>query len=222
MLEDLVVEKELIFGHTARRLLKFTESKTHNWEIFIYSPIGEDLTRWIDHVIIHLHSSFEKPIRYCMSEPYKVSEDGWGEFDSQIEIRLRCSGTIMLDHAIKFPISNSKKPSIMNKKKIKIVFRNPPPLLYEGLSSAPFSWNKIKREKKNIPLPDTEVIDLDPTDKSIEIKWLAQVREVSQQIRKEISILSENQKIQRARILSLIDSISSNNPDVSEVANLLL
>jgi hypothetical protein len=34
-LQDLVIEKQVIVGHLARRLAKQTESKTHHWEIFL-------------------------------------------------------------------------------------------------------------------------------------------------------------------------------------------
>jgi YEATS domain-containing protein 4 len=128
-------------------LPKQVDSKTHHWEIFLYSPTGEDMAKWIENCTFHLHETFENPKRTCKKEPYKVSENGWGEFDVQIEIHPKESIPFVLIHSITFPQANSKKPSLIHRRKGYIVFKNPPPLLFEGLISAPFTWNRLKKIK---------------------------------------------------------------------------
>jgi len=225
MNEDLVIEKEVVFGHVARRLPRPSENRTHHWDIFLYSPTGEDLGRWIDSVTFLLHETFDKPERVCFKEPYLISEDGWGEFDMKILIRPKCIGfsQIQLDHGILFPPQNAKKTAIMHRKTVKIVFRNPPPILYEGLSSAQYAWNKLKKEKKRLKWSqDADITDIVLMDQNIELKWSRQASDVSNRIRKEISVLSETQKAQRERIMAIIEEIESHNPDIAEVAHLFL
>ena len=220
---DLVIEKELVFGHLAKKLAKQTNEKTHHWEIFLYSSTGEDLTRWISKVVFHLHKSFEKPERECFFEPYRVSEDGWGEFDAQIEVFPKNAIPFTLVHSISFPSPQSKNPAIVVRKTEKIVFRNPSPLLYEGLSAAPFAWNKIKRQKKHRVSPDVDLTEQKASDPSLEDKWMREmVSEKSKEIRREISELSQRQKEQRGRIMDLIKKLEVINPDIADAAKLFL
>ena len=221
--DDLVMEKELVYGHLARKLAKPTQEKTHHWEILLYSPTGEDLTRWIDKVIFHLHSSFAKPERVQTREPYRVSEDGWGEFDAQIEVFPKNSIPFTLIHNITFPAPQAKNPAIVVRKTEKIVIRNPPPLLYEGLSSAPFSWNKIKRQKKHKVAPDVELTDQKASDPFLEHKWMTEmIMDKSKEIRREISELAQRQRDQRTRIMDLINKLELINPDLADAAKLFL
>lgn len=221
--EDLVIEKELVFGHLSRRLAKPMQDKTHQWEIFLYSATGEDLTRWVDHVTFHLHSSFEKPNRELRTEPYRVSEYGWGEFEAQIEVVPKDAISFTLIHLISFPQQGSKKPALVERKHEKIIFRNPSPILYEGLSSAPFAWNKIKREKKHKLASDVEVSDQNASDPYLEKKWMMEmIAGKSKQIRREIAELSQEQKEQRSRIMNLIDKLELISPDLADTAKLFL
>lgn len=221
--KDLIIEKELIFSHLARRLAKQTQFKTHHWEIFLYSPTGEDLSKWIDCVTFRLHESFERPERPMTHEPYRVSEDGWGEFEARIDIAPKNTIPITLVHNITFPPQNSVKPCIIERKRMKIVFRNPAPLLYEGLTTAPFAWNKVKRLKKHNPDSDAEILDRPSSDLFLEKKWMEElVRDKSKQIRDEISELAQQQKEQRNRIMSLIQKIEMFDPDLADAAKLFV
>lgn len=221
--KDLIIEKELIFGHLARKLQKQVNDKTHHWEIFLFSPTGEDLSRWIDHVKFHLHSTFDPPIRECKHEPYRVAEDGWGEFEARIEIFPKNSNSLNLIHVITFAAQNAPKQCIVEQKRVKIVFRNPPLLLYEGLSSAPFAWNKVKRLKRHNPDADADVINRNTSDLSLERQWMEDfVRDKSKQIRDEISEMAVKQKEQRNRIMGLIQRIEEFDPDLADAAKLFV
>ncbi|EAX99026.1 YEATS family protein [Trichomonas vaginalis G3] len=221
--KDLIIEKELIYGHLAKRLPKQTDDKTHHLEIFLYSPNGEDLTRWIDKVTFHLHHTFERPERIMTHEPYRVAEDCWGEFEANIEIAPKNAIPLNLVHFITFPPPTSRKPCIIERKRVKIVFRNPSLLLYEGLSSAPFAWNKVKRLKRHNTEQDAEIIDRPPNDPFLEKKWMEQlVRDKSKQMRDEISELAIKQREQRNRIMNLIAKIEVFDPDLADAAKLFV
>lgn len=240
MAEDLIIKKELVLGHSASRLQRQTDTATHHWEIFLYSPTGEDLTKWIQKVTFHLHASFANPDRTCTHEPYSVSEDGWGEFEARVQIFPKSSTgmSFYLSHPITFPAPDSKAVLIQKRQEI-IVFRNPSPFLYEGLTAASFTWNKFKRIKKRRHGADAEIIDEQASDLCMEEKWLrgakqggeqskeengrpVSVRQASEQIRDEITKLVEKHKGQVERIRFLIDEIAKDAPDIAEAASLFL
>lgn len=240
MAEDLIIKKELVLGHLARHLPRTTDKgATHHWEIFLYSPTGEDLTKWIKKVVFHLHSSFDNPVRTCQREPYRISEDGWGEFEARVEIFPKSAMSFDLSHMISFPAPASRKPMLIQKRQEVIVFRNPSPFLYEGLTAASFTWNKFKRIKKQPHGLDAELLEEQASDHSMEEKWLrgmrqggeqgkeeitrpASVKQTSEQIRDEITKLAEKHKAQMERIRFLIDEIAKESPDIAEAASLFL
>lgn len=222
MVEDLVIEKTLVIGHLARRLAKPTENKTHHWEIFLYSPTGEDLPKWIDHVTFHLHHSFENHERLLKQEPYKVQDDGWGEFEAQIEVFPKSAIAFNLVCPITFPLQNSRKTALIERRQEVIVFRNPPPDLYEGLTAAAFTWNRFKRIKRQPKAPEADVVEVPPSDYNLEDKWLKHVAETSKNIRVEIQSLAEQHRTKVQKIQMLIEEIRRLSPDVAEAAALFL
>jgi YEATS domain-containing protein 4 len=222
VLEDLVIEKQVVVGHLARRLAKQTEQKTHHWELFLYSPTGEDMTKWVEKVVFKLHESFTPPSRTLAKEPYRVAEDGWGEFDAAVEIFPKCSFSVTLIHFLSFPPGGSRKPAIIIRREAKVVFRNPPPLLYEGLTAAPFTWNRFKKIKNHPHGADVETSEESSCDPNLEQKWLATVTTVSQEIRSEIQKLSEQHQAKLDRIQLLIEEIRRAAPDIAEAAALFL
>ena len=139
MIDDLVIEKKVVVGHYVRRLARPTEARTHHWEIFLYSPTGEDMTKWVEKVIFHFHESFKPPEIICTSQPYKASEDGWGEFEATVEIFPKGAIPFSLTHFVSFPSQQSRKSELTERREEVIIFRNPPPILYEGLTAASFS-----------------------------------------------------------------------------------
>lgn len=221
-MQDVVIEKQVVVGHLARRLPKQIGDATHHWKIFLYSPTGEDLTKWIDKCVFHLHDSFKDPDRICVKEPYIVSEDGWGEFQVRVEIFPKCAISFSLLHDIVFPQPQSKKPALISKREEKIVFRNPPPILYEGLTAAPFTWNKFKNIKNQPKGSDVEVLDFPSSDANLENKWKNHVDKVSEAIREEIQGLVEKHKARMERIQTLLETIRANNADIAEAASLFI
>ena len=222
MINDLVIEKQVVVGHLARRLAKTSEAKTHHWEIFLYSPTGEDLTKWVDKCVFHLHESFQPPERTLYREPYIVSEDGWGEFEAQIEIFPKSSISFNLIHVITFPAKTSPKPAVIVSRQEVVVFRNPPPVLYEGLTAATFTWNRFKKIKKQPKANDAERFEEPSSDYQLEKKWLDTVSEVSKGIRMEIQNLEVKHREHIDRIAVLLEQIRRNSPDIAEAASLFL
>lgn len=222
MHDDLIIEKKVVVGHIARHLPKQVEFKTHHWEVFVYSSTGEDLTKWVDKVVFHLHQSFQNPTRECTREPYFVSEDGWGEFEVSIDIYPRGSDvTFSLSHLLRFPGDDCMKP-LIDKKEALVVFRNPSPILYEGLTAATFSWNKLKRIKKQLHLNDAEEHEIPTSDYHLEERWLNQIYNVSQDIRNEIQGIADKNKIQLSKIQTLINNIQKYSPEMAELASLFI
>ncbi|OHT09727.1 YEATS family protein [Tritrichomonas foetus] len=221
-IDDLVIEKQVVVGHLARRLAKPTEVKTHHWEIFLYSPTGEDLTKWIDRCVFHLHESFEQPERTLTREPYIVAEDGWGEFEAQIEIVPKCAISFTLIHVITFPAKTSVKPALIVRRQEAVIFRNPPPLLYEGLTAASFTWNRFKKMKRQPKAADAEYIDEPSSDFQLEKKWLSTVSDVSRDIRSEIQNLEVRHREHLDKISVLLEQIRRTSPDIAEAASLFL
>jgi YEATS domain-containing protein 4 len=221
-LQDIVIEKQVIVGHLARRLAKQTESKSHHWEIFLYSPDGEDMTKWVEKVIFKLHTSFANPNRTVTREPYKAADDGWGEFEAVVEIYPKSAFPISLVHQLTFPTPGARRPALLVRREAKIVFRNPAPILYEGLTAAPFTWNKFKKIKNQPHGPDIEMVDEPSCDANWEQKWLGTVTTVSQSIRTEIQKLAELHQAKLDRIQLLLDEIRRCSPDIAEAASLFL
>lgn len=222
MCEDMIVEKTLTIGHMARRLAKPTEQKTHHWELFLYSPTGEDLAKWVSKVVFHLHSSFAPAERETTREPYRTQDDGWGEFEAQVEIFPKGSTAFTLVCQISFPAPNSKKPALLERRQETIVFRNPPPILYEGLTAAAFTWNRFKRMKTHPKGTDAEVLEEPANDANLEEKWLQAVRAASKSIRTEIQALTEQHRLKLDRIQLLLEGIRRSNPDVAAAAALFV
>jgi hypothetical protein len=222
MCEDFIIEKSLTIGHLARRLAKPTDQKTHHWELFLYSPTGEDLAKWIAKVVFHLHPSFVPAERATSQEPYRTQDDGWGEFEAQVEIYPKCSIPFWLICQITFPPANSKKPALLERRDQVIVFRNPPPILYEGLTAAAFTWNRFKRIKRQPKAPDAELVETPAYDYNLEEKWLTTVSAASASIRTEIQKMMEHHRLQLDRIQMLLETIKRLNPDVAAAASLFI
>jgi hypothetical protein len=220
--EDLIIEKTVTIGHLARRLAKATEQKTHHWELFLYSPTGEDLSKWITKVVFHLHPSFVPAERVTDREPYRTQDDGWGEFEATVELFPKAAIPFGLTWQISFPAPNSKKGALIERRHQLIVFRNPPPILYEGLTAAAFTWNRFKRIKRQPKAADADVNDLPANDSHLEEKWLATISSTSRLIRAEIQALTEQHRVKLEKIQLLLEEIRRLNPDVAAAAALFV
>lgn len=102
------------------------------WSISIVmlNDKGEEVPAIIlDKVTYHLHPTFANPVRAVKQPPFKVSEQGWGEFDIPISLHLlglpgklgerKISHDLNFvkeryinDHEITIPVSPSKNPAL--------------------------------------------------------------------------------------------------------------
>ncbi|KAI8618180.1 protein AF-9 [Chytriomyces sp. MP71] len=59
---------------------------THRWTIFFRAANGQDLSHVIKRVSFKLHESFVPPTRVVETQPFEVTETGWGEFEIVIKL----------------------------------------------------------------------------------------------------------------------------------------
>lgn len=82
------------------------ELPTRKWriQVFILDQDGnEQPATLFDHVIYHLHPTFEQPIRKFTEPPFTLDEQGWGEFGLKIKAKLKFCATIYtLHHELSF------------------------------------------------------------------------------------------------------------------------
>ena len=82
----------LIIGSYARKLPVIPGSElgqVFEWMILVRSADDTDLSDIIDFVEFRLHASFLEPVRRVQSPgPFKVREEGWGEFPVEITIQF--------------------------------------------------------------------------------------------------------------------------------------
>lgn len=55
-----------------------------------------------DKVTYHLHPTFANPVRTVKKPPFKIEEEGWGEFDMQIVVHFVGGGERKLNHDLNF------------------------------------------------------------------------------------------------------------------------
>ena len=108
--KNVIVSKPILYGSVATYLgRKAEETKTHRWSIYLRGVNNEDLSYIISKVVISLHVSFANPVRGTLvyltknrlhplkpyisiphavltEPPYEVTELGWGEFETRIQI----------------------------------------------------------------------------------------------------------------------------------------
>ena len=86
---------------------KADEYHTHRWTLYIRGPNNEDLSAGISKVVFHLYPSFLQPVRELTSQPFEVTEKGWGEFEATIRIVWKDTQerATTLTHGIKLYLS---------------------------------------------------------------------------------------------------------------------
>ncbi len=101
--KGVIVSRPIAYGSIATYLgRKSEETKTHRWHIYVRGIANEDLSYMVSKVVINLHNSFANPVRgrsflltrqhlpitraVLTEPPYEVSEYGWGEFETKIQI----------------------------------------------------------------------------------------------------------------------------------------
>eukprot|EP00051_Salpingoeca_urceolata_P006001 m.79825 g.79825 ORF g.79825 m.79825 type:complete len:199 (-) comp14640_c0_seq3:95-691(-) len=134
------IAKAIVFGNTATQLAKASdESHTHSWTVYLRSPCGEDLSKFVSKVVFRLHESFSHPARAVQAPPYEVTESGWGEFEITITLHFvdPDEPPVTVFHLLK--LYANEDTIDLNKKTIvcehydEIVFASPSPAMSHAL-----------------------------------------------------------------------------------------
>jgi len=84
--EQLVLRVKISIGNLHQDVPSVTGGNNHKWTFFLLSHEGEDLTKYIKHVVVHLHPTFN-PSKVVMSEePFMFTRTGWGVFAMRVEV----------------------------------------------------------------------------------------------------------------------------------------
>ncbi|ETW05724.1 hypothetical protein, variant [Aphanomyces invadans] len=142
--KGVVVSKAIAYGSVATYLgRKSEETKTHRWHIYVRGIANEDLSYMISKVVISLHSSFANPVRVLTEPPYEVSEYGWGEFETRIQIHFQDPDEKPVDKIhmlVLYPpgnqIASTKKP-VVSEFYDELVFNEPTEFMYKKLMTGP-------------------------------------------------------------------------------------
>ncbi|GMF47444.1 unnamed protein product [Phytophthora fragariaefolia] len=126
--KNVVVSKPILYGSVATYLgRKAEETKTHRWSIYLRGVDNEDLSYMISKVVISLHVSFANPVRVLTEPPYEVTELGWGEFETRIQIYFHdpTERPISIIHLLVFEFYDE------------LVFNEPTEFFYKKLMAGP-------------------------------------------------------------------------------------
>ncbi|KAE8915821.1 hypothetical protein PF005_g14491 [Phytophthora fragariae] len=142
--KNVVVSKPILYGSVATYLgRKAEETKTHRWSIYLRGVDNEDLSYMISKVVISLHVSFANPVRVLTEPPYEVTELGWGEFETRIQIYFHdpTERPISIIHLLVLYPPNSqpastKKP-VVSEFYDELVFNEPTEFFYKKLMAGP-------------------------------------------------------------------------------------
>lgn len=121
------------------------ETKSHEWTVHVRAANeDEDVGLWIKRVVFQLHPTLQPPTRVVDSPPFEVTEQGWGEFEIQIQIYLHdcAEKPIEVSHILKlYPDGdnqqlNPSKP-VVSERYDEIVFNEPSEGLRARLETVP-------------------------------------------------------------------------------------
>ncbi|RQM09496.1 hypothetical protein DD237_006317 [Peronospora effusa] len=150
--KNVVVSKPILYGSVATYLgRKAEETKTHRWSIYLRGVDNEDLSYMISKVVISLHVSFANPVRGAFiylpisyvikldvmmiaykvltEPPYEVTELGWGEFETRIQIYFHDPN--------ERPISIIHLLPVISEFYDELVFNEPTEFFYKKLMAGP-------------------------------------------------------------------------------------
>ncbi|KAF2431300.1 hypothetical protein EJ08DRAFT_670134 [Tothia fuscella] len=102
-----------------------------NIEVVLLNEQGEEVPATVfDKVVYELHPTFAKPKQTFKKPPFRIDEQGWGEFD----MKIHCSaigrgGDQILDHDLNFQSERYEAKHV-------VTFRNPKPDLLEELAKS--------------------------------------------------------------------------------------
>jgi len=140
-----------------------------NITIFLVNDRGEDVPATIfDKVLYKLHPSFEARANQTFKKPpFKIEEEGWGEFDMQLVLTAGDKDHT-IEHDLNFQTNRYES-------KHNITFKNPKPALMDKLRESgpvPGDENGMK-SKRSGPGADEAVKKKKRLDKNIDMDRLA-------------------------------------------------
>ncbi|KAF4316813.1 hypothetical protein BBO99_00008431 [Phytophthora kernoviae] len=168
--KNVVVSKPILYGSVATYLgRKAEETKTHRWSIYLRGVDNEDLSYMISKVVISLHVSFANPVRVLTEPPYEVTELGWGEFETRIQIYFHDPNErpISIIHLLVLyppnsqPASTKKVPSkpVVSEFYDELVFNEPTEFFYKKLMAGPDRQSPPLAMQEHLPTySDVEVL----------------------------------------------------------------
>lgn len=87
--KGIIIIKPIVYGTVAQWLgKKADESKTHKWCCYLRPFRPEDDLSFIKRVVFTLHPSFENPVICVDSQPFEITNCGWGEFEIIIRVEF--------------------------------------------------------------------------------------------------------------------------------------
>lgn len=110
-LKNVELKVPLVVGTYAYPLKKPEEFASHEWVVYVRSPLNEDISHIIQKAVFELHSTFTPPTRPVGQQPFEVKEKGWGEFDVGVTV----SPAVQAASCLLSPAySNASQPKRLN------------------------------------------------------------------------------------------------------------
>ena len=157
--KGVTISRPIVYGSIAFYLgRKSEETKTHRWHIYVRGAQGEDLSFMLSKVVITLHQSFTNPVRVLTEPPYEVSEIGWGEFESKIQLHFQDphEPPIELFHLLKLYPSQSQVPTskrpVVHEYYDELVFHEPTEAFYKKLMAGPEKEAPVNPLEEHLPV----------------------------------------------------------------------
>ena len=109
------LSKAFVVGSIAYNLgKKADESRSHEWTVYIRAANrDEDLSNVVKKVVFHLHPTLSPPQRTVEAGPFEVTDQGWGEFEIQLQVFFHDSREkpMELTHMLKlYPDGDANAP----------------------------------------------------------------------------------------------------------------
>uniref|UniRef100_A0A7S0P1E7 YEATS domain-containing protein n=1 Tax=Calcidiscus leptoporus TaxID=127549 RepID=A0A7S0P1E7_9EUKA len=141
---DDTLSKAIAIGSCAYWLGKRAEeSKSHEWTVYVRAiDPDEDAGVYIKKIVFQLHPSFNPATRVIEAPPFEVTEQGWGEFEIQLQIFFHDSHEkpLELSHLLKlYPdvesTSLTSNRPVVSERYDEVVFQEPSAELRQRLTA---------------------------------------------------------------------------------------
>lgn len=207
-----VLHIPIVHGSYAKHLGdKGTESRSHEWTVYLRPLHIADISHFIRHVEFVLHDSFEPSVRKVSEMPYEVNEYGWGEFEIIIRVFFNDSSEKCVEffHPLRLFESSgepSPKPVVVEHYD-EIVFQDPPERLHSLLKTTPHGpGTKIKTSMISNFFKDFSGAE------SADLKKIEQARNRLRQETERQRDRYEELEEERALLLREINKLSDGSP----------